>query len=71
MKTLKQIEEKVAGKEELLEESVPERQEHRALESTEKRRLDEASANLNSLFAKQGRVTKIQNQVGARFISTR
>ena len=32
------------------------------LESTEKRRLDEASANLNSLFAKQGRVTKFRTK---------
>ena len=55
---LREVKEKVAEKEELLEELLPEWEEQRALESTEKRRLDEASANLNSLFVKQGRVTK-------------
>ena len=55
---MREVEEKVAEKEELLEELLPEWEEQRALESTEKRRLGEASANLNSLFVKQGRVTK-------------
>ena len=41
---------------------LPEWEEQRALESTEKRRLDEASASLNSLFAKQGRVTKFRTK---------
>jgi structural maintenance of chromosome 3 (chondroitin sulfate proteoglycan 6) len=59
---LRQVEEKVAEKEALLEELLPEWEEQRALESTEKRRLDEASANLNSLFAKQGRVTKFRTK---------
>ena len=59
---MEQIEEKVAEKEALLQELLPEWEEQRALESTEKRRLDEASANLNSLFAKQGRVTKFRTK---------
>ena len=41
---------------------LPEWEEQRALESTEKRRLDEANANLNSLFAKQGRATKFRTK---------
>lgn len=59
---MRQVEEKVAEKEALLEELLPEWEEQRALESTEKRHLDEASANLNSLFAKQGRVTKFRTK---------
>jgi structural maintenance of chromosome 3 (chondroitin sulfate proteoglycan 6) len=59
---LEQVEEKVAEKEAVLQELLPEWEEQRALESTEKRHLDEASANLNSLFAKQGRVTKFRTK---------
>ena len=59
---MEQVEEKVAEKEAFLQELLPEWQEQRALESTEKRRLDEASANLNSLFAKQGRATKFRTK---------
>ena len=58
---MEQVEEKVAEKEALLEELLPEEAQH-ALESTEKRCLDEASANLNSLFAKQRRVTKFRTK---------
>lgn len=59
---MEQVEEKVAEKEAVLQELLPEWEEQRALESTEKRRLDEASANLNSLFAKQGRATKFRTK---------
>ena len=61
---MREVEEKVAEKEleELLEELLPEWEEQRALESTEKRRLEEASANLNSLFEKQGRVMKFRTK---------
>ena len=59
---MREVEEKVAEKEELLEELLPEWEEQRALESTEKRHLDEAGANLSSLFSKQGRVTKFRTK---------
>jgi len=54
VRTMELVEEKVAEKEAFLQELLPEWEEQRALESTEKRRLDEANAHLNSLFAKQG-----------------
>ena len=59
---LREVEEKVAEREELLEEFLPEWEEQRELESMEKRRLEEASANFNSLFQKQGRVTKFRTK---------
>ena len=57
---LREVEEKEL--EELLKELLPEWEEQHALESTEKRRLEEASANLNSLFEKQGRVMKFRTK---------
>ena len=59
---MEQVEEKVAEKETFLQELLPEWEEQRALELSEKRRLDEANANLNSLFAKQGRATKFRTR---------
>lgn len=59
---MEKVEEKVAEKEALLQELLPEWEEQRALESMEKRRLDEASSNLSSLFAKQGRATKFRTK---------
>ena len=41
---------------------LPEWEEHRASEAMEKRRLDEASAKLSSLFAKQGRASKFRTK---------
>ncbi|KAF8148188.1 structural maintenance of chromosome protein 3 [Crassisporium funariophilum] len=59
---LEDVESKVAEKEQVLEELVPEWDQQRTLEAAEKRRLDEASASLNSLFAKQGRATKFRSK---------
>lgn len=59
---LEQIEEKIAEKDALLAELLPEWEEQRALQATEKRRLDEASANLSALFAKQGRASKFRTK---------
>lgn len=59
---LTQVEAKIAEKEALLNELVPEWTEQRALETTEKRALDEASAHLASLFAKRGRATKFRTK---------
>lgn len=59
---LEQIEEKIAEKGGLLAELVPEWEEQRTLLATEKRRLDEASASLSALFAKQGRASKFRTK---------
>lgn len=59
---LKLIQAKIAEKEAVLDELLPEWEEQRALESTEKRRLDEASAKLAALYAKQGRATKFRTK---------
>ncbi|KAF4621786.1 hypothetical protein D9613_012208 [Agrocybe pediades] len=59
---LEQLEEQIQEKEALLEELLPEWEEHRNAETNEKRRLDEASAKLNSLFSKQGRSTKFRTK---------
>ncbi len=59
---LEQTEAKIAEKEAVLEELLPEWEEQRALESTEKRRLDEASAKLAALYSKQGRATKFRTK---------
>jgi structural maintenance of chromosome 3 (chondroitin sulfate proteoglycan 6) len=59
---LEQVEQKIAEKEETLNELTPEWTAQRALEATEKRKLDEASARLASLFAKQGRATKFRTK---------
>lgn len=59
---LAQVEEKIVEREETLQELTPEWEAQRALEATEKRKLDEASARLASLFAKQGRATKFRSK---------
>jgi len=59
---LEQIEQKIAEKEASLEELTPEWEEQKNRESTEKRRLDEASAKLNLLFGKQGRASKFRTK---------
>jgi len=59
---LEQIEEKIAEKRGSLAELLPEWEEQRTLQATEKRRLDEASASLSALFAKQGRASKFRNK---------
>lgn len=59
---LEQLEEQILEKESLLEEILPEWEKHRTAETSEKRRLDEASAKLNSLFSKQGRATKFRTK---------
>ena len=41
-----------------MEELIPEWEEQKIRKSAEKRRLDEASAKLNSLFGKQARASK-------------
>lgn len=53
---------KIAEREHMLDELLPEWEAQRAQEATEKRRLDEASAKLASLFAKQGRATKFRSK---------
>ena len=60
---LEQIEQKISEKEASLEELTPEWEEQKNRESTEKRRLDEASAKLNLLFGKQGRASKFHTKV--------
>ena len=59
---LTQINDKISTKEALLAELIPEWSEQRALEATEKRSLDEASARLAALFAKQGRASKFRTK---------
>lgn len=59
---LEQVEQKIAEKEAQLQDLLPEWEELRNLEMTEKRRLDEANAKLNALFAKQGRATKFRTK---------
>jgi structural maintenance of chromosome 3 (chondroitin sulfate proteoglycan 6) len=59
---LEQIEEKITEKGNLLAELIPEWEEQRTLQATEKRRLDDASARLSALFAKQGRASKFRTK---------
>lgn len=59
---LAQVNRKIAEREHTLSELLPEWEAQRAHEATEKRRLDEASAKLASLFAKQGRATKFRTK---------
>lgn len=59
---LAEVEEKIAEREETLQELTPEWEAQRVLEATERRKLDEASARLASLFAKQGRATKFRSK---------
>ncbi|KAF4562602.1 Structural maintenance of chromosomes protein 3 [Pleurotus pulmonarius] len=59
---LSQVEIKLAEKEAALEALLPEWTEQKNAEATEKRKLDEASAKLGSLFAKQGRTTKFRTK---------
>jgi len=53
-----QIEQKIAEKEASLEELILEWEGQKVRESTEKRRLDEATGKLNFLFGKQGQPSK-------------
>lgn len=59
---LEEVEERITEKKSLLDGLLPEWEEQRALEITEKRRLDEASARLNALYAKQGRASKFRTK---------
>jgi structural maintenance of chromosome 3 (chondroitin sulfate proteoglycan 6) len=59
---LAQVEGKIAEREHTLSELLPEWEAQRTHESTEKRRLDETSAKLASLYAKQGRATKFRTK---------
>ncbi|KAF8073454.1 structural maintenance of chromosome protein 3 [Lyophyllum atratum] len=59
---LARVEAKISEKEAQLNEILPRWTESRALELTEKRNLDEASARLAALFAKQGRATKFRTK---------
>ncbi|KAG5634871.1 hypothetical protein H0H81_000460 [Sphagnurus paluster] len=59
---LAHVDGKISEKEALLDDLLPEWAEQRNLESTEKRKLDEASARLAALFAKQGRATKFRTK---------
>ena len=59
---LANVEGKIAEREHMLDELLPEWEAQRAQETTEKRRLDEASARLAALFAKQGRATKFRTK---------
>jgi structural maintenance of chromosome 3 (chondroitin sulfate proteoglycan 6) len=59
---LAQVQRKVVEKEAALEALLPEWDEQRTTEATEKRRLDEANAKLNALFAKQGRASKFRTK---------
>ncbi|TFK22913.1 RecF/RecN/SMC protein [Coprinopsis marcescibilis] len=56
------LEEKIQEKEEELAELLPEWEAQRSQEAAEKRLLDESTAKLNSLFAKQGRATKFRTK---------
>jgi structural maintenance of chromosome 3 (chondroitin sulfate proteoglycan 6) len=49
-------------KEAALNDLLPQWEEQRNLETSEKRRLDEASTRLSTLFAKQGRVSKFRTK---------
>lgn len=59
---LEQVEQKISEKEAALAELLPDWEEHRMREASEKRKLDEANAKLGSLFAKQGRATKFRTR---------
>ncbi|KAJ3504676.1 hypothetical protein NLJ89_g7812 [Agrocybe chaxingu] len=59
---LQQLEAKITEKEAQLAQLTPEWESQKALETQEKRRLDEASARLNALFAKQGRATRFRTK---------
>lgn len=52
----------MAEKEEHLNELLPEYEEQRALEASEKKLLDSANAQLSALFAKQGRASKFRTK---------
>lgn len=53
----------IGAKEAALNDLLPRWEEQRNLESSEKRKYDEASSRLNTLFAKQGRVSKFRTKV--------
>jgi len=59
---IKQLESQIEEKEEQLAELIPEWEQDRANEASEKKRLDEASAKLDALFSKQGRASKFRTQ---------
>ncbi|KAG7088666.1 hypothetical protein E1B28_012638 [Marasmius oreades] len=56
------ITETITSRETSLDALLPDWESVRSQESTEKRKLDEASAKLSALFAKQGRVTKFRTK---------
>lgn len=59
---LEKVERGIREKANVLAELLPEWEEQRSLQATEKRRLDEASAKLNALFAKQGRASRFRTK---------
>ncbi|PPR05869.1 hypothetical protein CVT24_006623 [Panaeolus cyanescens] len=56
------VESQVAEKEEQLAELLPEYEEQRSLEASEKKLLDSANARLSALFSKQGRASKFRTK---------
>ena len=59
---IEQLESQIEEKEEQLAELVPEWEQERTNEASEKKRLDEAAAKLGALFSKQGRASKFRTQ---------
>ncbi|KAJ6455782.1 structural maintenance of chromosome protein 3 [Mycena sanguinolenta] len=59
---LRQIEQQITMREDSLAELLPDWEEMRAREATERRAFDEVSARLGSLFAKQGRGAKFRTK---------
>ncbi|KAF8636227.1 hypothetical protein AX17_003713 [Amanita inopinata Kibby_2008] len=59
---LQSLEETIADRETALAGVLPEWEELRTKEATEKRQLDEANARLSALYAKQGRATKFRTR---------
>ncbi|KAF8648124.1 hypothetical protein AX16_006389 [Volvariella volvacea WC 439] len=59
---VQEIRRQIQEKERALTELIPEWDSQRTLEANEKRRLDESSARLAALFAKQGRATKFRTR---------
>lgn len=56
------LEEQIQGREQSLQELVPQWEAHKAQEIEEKRRLEAARARLDALYAKRGRVEKFRTR---------
>jgi structural maintenance of chromosome 3 (chondroitin sulfate proteoglycan 6) len=59
---LTRITEQIMDKERKLDDLVPEWEAQRAMETAERRKLDEANVKLAALFAKQGRVNRFKTK---------